>query len=79
MRDAASSDVSKHGHKSGPGKVPLRLNVNGEIYEVTAEPRRTLLDVLRNDLRLTGAKKRATEASVERVRCCWAASQCTSV
>ncbi|MBI2952694.1 MAG: (2Fe-2S)-binding protein [Chloroflexi bacterium] len=43
--------------KRGPGKVTLRLQVNGEEYAVLAEPRRTLLDVLRKDLGLTGAKK----------------------
>lgn len=32
----------------------LTLNVNGEEHEVITEPRRTLVDVLRHDLRLTG-------------------------
>ncbi len=31
--------------------------MNGELYEVTIPPWRTLLDVLRNDLGFTGAKK----------------------
>ena len=35
--------------------TPLR--VNGEHVELDVEPRRTLLDALRADLRLTGAKK----------------------
>lgn len=39
---------------AGPGKVTL--NVNGEDHTVEVEPRVTLLDVLRNDLNLTGAK-----------------------
>lgn len=34
----------------------ITLNVNGKDYQVTVEPRVTLLDVLRNDLNLTGAK-----------------------
>lgn len=34
----------------------VRLQVNGEIHELHVEPRRTLLDALRDDLGLTGAK-----------------------
>jgi aerobic-type carbon monoxide dehydrogenase small subunit (CoxS/CutS family) len=30
------------------------LNVNGEIFDVEVEPRRTLVDVLRHDIGLTG-------------------------
>jgi xanthine dehydrogenase YagT iron-sulfur-binding subunit len=41
----------------GPGTVPLTLNVNGEVFQVLIEPRRTLLSVLREDLGLTGAKR----------------------
>ncbi len=41
----------------GPEAVPIRLEVNGEARFVHAAPRRTLLDVLRLDLGLTGAKK----------------------
>lgn len=41
----------------GPDPVPIRLEVNGETRVVRAQPRRTLLDVLREDLGLTGAKK----------------------
>ncbi len=35
----------------------ITLHVNGSEYEVLAEPRRTLLDTLRNELHLTGTKK----------------------
>ncbi|GMR10407.1 MAG: (2Fe-2S)-binding protein [Anaerolineae bacterium] len=35
---------------------PLRLKVNGHSYELEVEPHRTLLDVLRHDLALTGTK-----------------------
>ena len=41
----------------GPDAVPIRLEINGEIRVLHAEPRRTLLDALRFDLGLTGAKK----------------------
>lgn len=40
----------------GPGPVDFRLRVNGEEVALHVEPHRTLLDVLRNELGLTGAK-----------------------
>jgi carbon-monoxide dehydrogenase small subunit len=38
-------------------KKEIILKVNGEEREVRVEPRQTLLDTLRNDLRLTGTKE----------------------
>jgi carbon-monoxide dehydrogenase small subunit len=38
-------------------KQQIELRVNEENYKVEIEPRRTLLEVLRNDLGLTGAKE----------------------
>jgi carbon-monoxide dehydrogenase small subunit len=38
-------------------KIPVALNVNGETYELTIAPYRTLADVLREEMRLTGTKK----------------------
>jgi carbon-monoxide dehydrogenase small subunit len=38
-------------------KIPVTLNVNGETHEIAIAPYRTLLDVLREDLRLIGSKK----------------------
>jgi xanthine dehydrogenase YagT iron-sulfur-binding subunit len=38
-------------------KVPLNLEVNGIPYSVRVEPRMTLLDLLREQLNLTGSKK----------------------
>ena len=40
----------------GPGPVPVTLRINGKETAVQVEPRRTLADVLRNDLGLTGTK-----------------------
>jgi xanthine dehydrogenase YagT iron-sulfur-binding subunit len=40
----------------GPGMVPVTLRVNGKDHPVQVEPRRTLADVLRDDLGLTGTK-----------------------
>lgn len=37
-------------------RTPIQLDVNGHVYALNVEPRRTLLDALREDLRLTGAK-----------------------
>ena len=37
--------------------VPITLDVNGQSYPLTLEPRTTLLDCLREDLGLTGSKK----------------------
>jgi xanthine dehydrogenase YagT iron-sulfur-binding subunit len=47
----------------GPGKITLRLTVNGEEHEIHVEQRRTLLDVLRKDLGLTGTKKGCDEGT----------------
>jgi aerobic-type carbon monoxide dehydrogenase small subunit (CoxS/CutS family) len=41
----------------GPGKVPIRLRVNGSDYALEVEPRCTLLDALRSELHWTGTKK----------------------
>ena len=38
-------------------KIPLQLEVNGTIIQVSVEPRVTLLDLLREQLHLTGTKK----------------------
>jgi carbon-monoxide dehydrogenase small subunit len=38
-------------------KIPVTLKVNGESYDIVIAPYRTLLDVLREELRLTGSKK----------------------
>ncbi len=38
-------------------RLPVTLTVNGSDHYLLTEPRRTLLDTLREDLRLTGTKK----------------------
>ena len=47
----------------GPEKVPITLKVNGQTFSLSVEPRRTLLDALRYDLGLTGAKKGCDEGT----------------
>jgi len=41
----------------GPEKTSVSLNINGAAKNASVEPRTTLLDALRNDLDLTGAKR----------------------
>jgi xanthine dehydrogenase YagT iron-sulfur-binding subunit len=41
----------------GVGRVPVSVTVNGQIRTMAVEPRTTLLDALREELALTGAKK----------------------
>jgi xanthine dehydrogenase YagT iron-sulfur-binding subunit len=43
--------------QSASGKQPLSLVVNGGRHQLLVDPRRTLLDLLREDLALTGTKK----------------------
>ncbi len=44
-------------------KELIRLKVNGERYEVAAPPDKLLLDVLREDLGLTGSKRGCDDSS----------------
>jgi xanthine dehydrogenase YagT iron-sulfur-binding subunit len=41
----------------GPGKVPVELTINGQKHSLQLEPRVTLLDALRDQLEITGAKR----------------------
>ena len=43
-------------------KIAIALEINGEHHEVLVEPERTLLDVLRTDLGLTGTKTNCLDA-----------------
>jgi carbon-monoxide dehydrogenase small subunit len=43
-------------------RLALTLRINGEVHEVLTEPQRTLLEVLRDDLGLTGTKENCLEA-----------------
>jgi xanthine dehydrogenase YagT iron-sulfur-binding subunit len=40
-----------------PGAVPMVLNINGQEHRIALEPRVTLLDALRESLKLSGTKK----------------------
>jgi xanthine dehydrogenase YagT iron-sulfur-binding subunit len=53
VTDAAAEEVPVQ----GPGKVPVSLLVNGKTLTAQLEPRVTLLDALRENFDLTGAKR----------------------
>lgn len=54
--DLIAKETSSHPTAAGPGKVPVKLHINGKEYRVALEPRTTLADALRYDLGLTGTK-----------------------
>lgn len=56
--DAEEATRTVHGVPVyGPGATEVTLSVNGDTRTVTVEPRVTLLDALRDQLDLTGAKR----------------------
>jgi xanthine dehydrogenase YagT iron-sulfur-binding subunit len=50
---AAGKEVPVH----GPGKVPMEFTINEKNYKSSLEPRVTLLDAMREQFDLTGAKR----------------------
>jgi len=56
---AVTAEMEKAGGEAivGPGEVPLEFVLNGKRVRTAAEPRETLLDVLRVRFGLTGAKE----------------------
>lgn len=55
VEDATLAEVAKPVDEDG--KLNLRLRVNGRQVRVKARPQHTLLDVLRNELRLMGVRE----------------------
>ena len=53
MAMAAGQQAAVH----GPGKVPMEFSINGKRLRADLEPRVTLLDALRDQFELTGAKR----------------------
>lgn len=51
--NVAGADVKVY----GPARVPIQLTINGKPSTVNVEPRVTLLEALRNELDITGAKR----------------------
>jgi aerobic-type carbon monoxide dehydrogenase small subunit (CoxS/CutS family) len=56
LGDARAATATDEPMISGPGMVPLTVNVNGRSYEISAEPCVTLAELLRDGLDLTGTK-----------------------
>jgi xanthine dehydrogenase YagT iron-sulfur-binding subunit len=50
---AAGEEIPVH----GPGKVEMEFRINGKAYAAKLEPRVTLLDALRDQFEITGAKR----------------------
>jgi aerobic-type carbon monoxide dehydrogenase small subunit (CoxS/CutS family) len=57
--EAVAAELAKANSEKvhGPGTVPITLRVNGQRVKLDVEPRVTLLDALRNHLKLTGSKE----------------------
>lgn len=53
---AVAMQRDSDGH-AGTGKLACSLTINGEKHELEVDPRTTLLDLLRENLQLTGTKK----------------------
>jgi aerobic-type carbon monoxide dehydrogenase small subunit (CoxS/CutS family) len=56
VEDDSTADADGVVERLGPGAQTFELDVNGKTFQVTVEPRVTLLGVLRDQLGLTGAK-----------------------
>lgn len=57
LRETAQAQGSPPAIAPQRKKLALSLDVNGHIHAVTIDPRTTLLDLLREELGLTGSKK----------------------
>jgi xanthine dehydrogenase YagT iron-sulfur-binding subunit len=56
-RQTAAATPAPGAEVLGPGAVPITLRINGKPCKLNLEPRVTLLDALRNNLDMTGAKR----------------------
>ena len=52
-----SAEAQSTAGVQGPGAVAISLTINGKAMKLNVEPRVTLLDALRNNLDITGAKR----------------------
>ena len=56
QQEAQTQPLRAAGKLAGPRPAPITLTVNGKPHKLALEPRVTLLDALRDQLDLTGAK-----------------------
>ncbi len=54
---AESPNLEAAVHEGEQGVIPFQLKINGQVTDLSVEPRVTLLDALRERLNLTGTKK----------------------
>jgi xanthine dehydrogenase YagT iron-sulfur-binding subunit len=57
LEKEALAEPQAAGNVAGPGQAAITLRINGRAHNVNVEPRTTLLDALRFNLDLTGAKR----------------------
>jgi xanthine dehydrogenase YagT iron-sulfur-binding subunit len=62
-QETTAALAQEKGAKVVSGSKTIKLDVNGKSHEVTVEPRTTLLEALRYQLDLTGAKPICTDGS----------------
>lgn len=55
LRETAEAQAARS-NVLGPGKVPIKLRVNGQVHSLSVEPRTTLAEALRDELHVTGTK-----------------------
>ena len=55
LRETAAAQAARS-NVLGPGKVPIKLRVNGQVHNLSVEPRTTLAEALRDELHMTGTK-----------------------
>ena len=53
---SVAQTAARNSNVVGPGKVPLKLRINGQLHTVNVEPRTTLAETLRDELHMTGTK-----------------------
>lgn len=53
---SVAQTAARNSNVVGPGKVPLKLRINGQLHTVNVEPRATLAEALRDELHMTGTK-----------------------
>lgn len=63
LANSAQQAAAQDGAAVKAGWQTISLKVNGKVHEVKVEPRTTLLDVLRYQLDLTGAKPVSSDGS----------------
>jgi xanthine dehydrogenase YagT iron-sulfur-binding subunit len=56
LGNVAHAESQQEAGPVGPGKIALKLQINGEARTVNVEPRTTLAEALRDELHLTGTK-----------------------